>query len=131
MALLNAHADPLLGTVLGQTPLHAAADSGYLEIVRLLLHLGAEPTQENQFGNTPLHGASMWTHLEVIQALIQAGARVDAQNEYGLTPYSIAHDDACKRVLEAERERANGESGGVRRDHMMGRTVRRDHTMGV
>ncbi|KAF2818089.1 ankyrin, partial [Ophiobolus disseminans] len=51
----------------GWTPLFLAADSGHLEVVKLLLEKGADFTVPTNDGWTPLHVASYKGHLDVIK----------------------------------------------------------------
>jgi hypothetical protein len=58
-----------------------AADSGHVEIVRLLLDAGEDPNRYNPVGGhshtTPLHQAAGHGHEEVVRLLVQRGARLD------------------------------------------------------
>jgi hypothetical protein len=60
----------------GQTPLTVAAQSGRVELVRLLLANGADPNLRDGGGQweTPLSTAAMHGQLEVCRLLLDAGA---------------------------------------------------------
>jgi hypothetical protein len=61
----------------GWTGLHAAAQHGQLDAVRLLLAHGADPNAREAGDNTsPLHWAAARAHLETVRALVDAGADV-------------------------------------------------------
>ena len=42
----------------GETPLHAAARQGHLEVVKALLYYGSKWNQPDEEGATPLHAAA-------------------------------------------------------------------------
>ena len=71
-----------LGTGQGYSPLHAASETGQLEVVRLLLDKGAAV---NAFSGgeheTALHLAAVQGELDIMRLLIERGAAVDAANE--------------------------------------------------
>jgi len=77
-------------TVEGGTPLHTAADRGYLRIVEFLLEHGANPNMKNNYGSTPLHYAAMYGYPEVVELLLEHGANPNIQNRYGYTPLHFA-----------------------------------------
>jgi ankyrin repeat protein len=94
MQLLLEHgADPHINTVLGVTPLAAAAGIGWVEgvtsehstaetveAVKLLLELGIDPNYQADTGRTALHGAAHKGATEVARILVEAGARMDVRD---------------------------------------------------
>src|SRR5206468_2004922 len=61
----------------GSTGLHAAAQHGHLDTVRLLLRHGADPNAREAGDSTyPLHWAAANRHIEVVRALLDAGGDV-------------------------------------------------------
>jgi ankyrin repeat protein len=61
----------------GWTGLHAAARSGNVDAVRLLLEHGADPNAREAGDNTyALHWAAAHGHLEIVRTLLDAGADV-------------------------------------------------------
>jgi ankyrin repeat protein len=62
------------------TLLHRAAQSGFVEMAKLLIAHGAEISARNHLGETPLHAAALRDHAGVMKALIEAGADPKAMN---------------------------------------------------
>src|SRR5207244_1809201 len=64
-----------VGVYLGTTPMHNAAASGDLEMVRLLVELGADPNvRDPRFDATPLGWAEHNEQREVADYLARLGA---------------------------------------------------------
>ncbi|MDG2175300.1 MAG: ankyrin repeat domain-containing protein [Gammaproteobacteria bacterium] len=91
--LLEYGADPLMNTVLGVSPLAAAAGIGWVEgvtnewntaqtveTVKLLLELGIDPNYQADTGRTALHGAGHKGSTEVASILVEAGGRLDIRD---------------------------------------------------
>jgi len=87
-------------TVEGGTPLHTAADRGYLRIVEFLLEHGANPNMKNNYGSTPLHYAAMYGYPEVVELLLEHGANPNIQSNYGSTPLHYAAMYGYPEVVE-------------------------------
>lgn len=51
----------------GNTPLHWAAQSGYLRMVKYLKNRGANVKARNSSGSTPLHTAACEGHLNILK----------------------------------------------------------------
>lgn len=82
--LVNAH-----GGVFHETPLHKAAQQGWVEGLKLLLANGATTNSVNQFGQTPLHYASASKSWECIRSLLDSGVcqtTLDHKDNRGHTP---------------------------------------------
>jgi Ankyrin repeats (3 copies) len=82
-----------------------AADSGHVEIVRLLLDAGEDPNRYNPVGGhshtTPLHQAAGGGHEEVVRLLVERGARLDLKDIlWHATPADWARH-AGKNEIEA------------------------------
>ncbi len=88
-----------------ETPLFAAARTGYHEAVELLLDLGASPDHRSHLDETPLHLAAETYDVKTVQMLIDAGAEIDARNRIGRTALHVAAHanrlDVVKALLEA------------------------------
>ena len=66
------------------TPLHAAAASGQISVVKLLLELGVEVDAVNIYGNTALHVACLNGQDIVVSKLLEFHAAVSAINHKGM-----------------------------------------------
>ena len=73
-----------------ETPLHAAASSGHLLVVHLLIQSGANPNVLNKNMTTPLMQAIEQKHNLVVRYLIYSGASLDIRGEDGMTSLHIA-----------------------------------------
>lgn len=72
------------------TPLHSAAASQNIEIVRQLLDHGADPNVRQQGGFTPLHAAAQNGQIEMAELLLAHGAEINTANDTGQTSLMIA-----------------------------------------
>lgn len=72
------------------TPLHRAAYSNYLHIIKVLLEKGASVDAKTADGWTPLHSACRWNNYDCALALINAGSNINAQTNSGQTPLHLA-----------------------------------------
>lgn len=73
----------------GSTPLHLAAKSGNLKLVRKLLDRGADINSFSQSKLQPLHLAVLGGHTEVVAYLLDKGAEVDTVGCEDLTPLQM------------------------------------------
>lgn len=72
------------------TPLHRAAYSGHLDVVRELIAQGADVHAVTVDGWTPLHSACKWNNTRVASFLLQHDADINAQTKGLLTPLHLA-----------------------------------------
>ena len=84
-ALLEAGADPMARTHVGNTPLHITADwTDDIAIIETLLAAAADPSAENEDGNRPvdlawdIHGSAAWWHLVVPEGVLAPGRTFNA-----------------------------------------------------
>jgi ankyrin repeat protein len=129
MMLLNAGADPNLGTPLvtacnkqydirlsvvkallakgadpnqrekHKTALHYAASSGNPNVVIALLQKGANPNLRDFHGETPLHIAAS-ASLRMATPLVNAGANLNVKSRFGQTPRDIAFRDRDAELVQ-------------------------------
>jgi ankyrin repeat protein len=123
--LVDAGADPLIGTESGTTPLMLACGAGTdvqrarslderataVQTARYLLDRGADVNAAGQFGWTALHSASYQGLNDVIALLASKGAKLDAMDSLGQTPLSISlsvltKDAGARRLQVPRRYRA-------------------------
>lgn len=75
----------------GYSPLHAAAYTGHLDIVRLLVENGADINdQQNETRLSVLHAAAQTNNLAVAAYLLANGARLEVTDDGGFTPITRA-----------------------------------------
>ncbi|NXW34559.1 INVS protein, partial [Phaetusa simplex] len=86
------------------TALHAAALSGHVSTVKLLLEHNAQVDALDVMKHTPLFRACEMGHKEVMQTLIKGGARVDLVDQDGHSPLHWAalggNADVCQILIE-------------------------------
>lgn len=81
-------------------PLHAAAASRNLEVVRLLLDAGAPVHTGQQEGWTPLHAAAQHGDVPMARALLAKGADPKQQNDKGVSAIGIAAERGDAAMLK-------------------------------
>ena len=90
----------------GSLPLHAAASSGNIECISILLAAGIDINALNYFARTPLHFAAERGHPDTIRLLVERGATVDIkEEETQMTPLDYAKMEAAKSDAGANRRR--------------------------
>lgn len=78
-------------THIGTTALIAAASSGQLDMIKLLMSRGADPKKNNWYGSA-LHCAAEAGQCESIRILLDSGMNIDLVNDFGRTPLHCATD---------------------------------------
>lgn len=73
----------------GSQPLHVAAESGNVPLMRLLLQRGASISARNFTGEQPVHIASRKGHYEALCFLCEVGAKLNEPDLYGYQPLHI------------------------------------------
>ncbi|XP_053423512.1 inversin isoform X3 [Nycticebus coucang] len=104
MLSLKSDIDINMADKYGGTALHAAALSGHVNTVKLLLENNAQVDPTDVMKHTPLFRACEMGHKDVIQTLIKGGARVDLVDQDG---HSLLHwaalggnADVCQILIE-------------------------------
>jgi len=79
----------------GRTPLHFAAISGHIRIVRYLIsEIGCDPQSADKYGNFPLHFACVNGYTEIAEYLINdKQCSPNCTNEVGYTPLYCACEE--------------------------------------
>ena len=100
--LIAAGADVTAASGRGSTALMAAAKSGDLDAVKLLVAAGADINATNMDHNiTPLIWAASEGHLAVVQFLLEKGADPDVLTDNNHTAASIAAENGHHAIVEA------------------------------
>ena len=87
----------------GYTPLHAAAASGFLDIVMFLTEQIEDKnpsTTDFWDKRTPLHEAARKGHLNVVTYLVSLVPDPNVQSKIGKTPYDLAVDNGQEKIIE-------------------------------
>ena len=84
----------------GETPLHWAAVSGNLDLVRFLLDKGAIVDAKNARGLTPLFFTAAQGRPPAAGLLIERGADVNARNPLGMTPLITAVEQGAVELVQ-------------------------------
>ena len=86
------------------TPLHWAAQDGYLNTAQALLEHGADVNAADSYQTTPLHRAAVEGHLATVKVLLDSGADINAVNDRGDTPLLLVakrgHPSTAHALLE-------------------------------
>ena len=99
--LLKAGADPNFQLEDGGTPLYMASQSGYTDIVRLLIQANANPNlQLLSDGSSALHIASQRGHSDVVRILLNAKANPNCRAKEGSTALSVACFDGASAIVD-------------------------------
>jgi|GEM_PF-516294 len=98
---LDKDSDAIRSEKSGWSTLHAAAYSGNVELVKLLISRGAniEAIAKTKYKNTPLHTAMLTRQYEVARALVLAGADINHADGN----YTALHDAARQGNAEIAR----------------------------
>ena len=83
--------------VAGTTPLHAAAEQGFDQLVARLIEAGAKAGVADKAGWTALHFACDKGHAAMASSLVAHGAECNARNLAGWTPLLLA----CEKGRES------------------------------
>ena len=103
-------------------PIHAAADAGHLEVVKLLLEARADTNSKNANGATALLLAAWKGRSEVARLLLQAGADINAAHSNGGTALHWAavkgHLEVLQVLLQAGADVNVADSNGATALHL-------------
>jgi ankyrin repeat protein/tetratricopeptide (TPR) repeat protein len=114
----------------GRTALMAAAERGFLSLVKLLLGRGAKATRPDKDGATALHYAALSGDPALIGLLMAKGARADRADKQGRTPLHLAaavgRVRAIKKLLAAGAKVGAATRRGLTPLHLAAGTGRRE-----
>ncbi len=98
--LLDRGADVhILDTNMGASALHKAAQSGVIDVAKLLIEHGAfVDLQSPTLGHTPLIDAVWHKRTAMVRYLLAQGARTELKTHYGATALEFAHRDQLTEI---------------------------------
>ncbi len=98
----------VLDSQMGVTPLHRAAQSGSVPILKLLLAKGAYiDDQSGVNGHTPLLDAAFYKRYEAFEYLLRQDANTELRNTLGLNVEDWARRQNDSRLLELVQEQSD------------------------
>jgi len=74
----------------GATPLHIAANGGWVDELALFLAKGANLNARDNHGRTPLYGSVLANREDEAEWLLAHGAEVNVKDDIGVTPLHLA-----------------------------------------
>ena len=85
----------------GYTPLHIAAQNGYLLIFKYLNEKGANIDIKDQYGQTVFHHAVVNDHIHILKYLKENNqAKFDDKDSKELTPFHISTQNGQSRGMQ-------------------------------
>jgi ankyrin repeat protein len=100
-----ANAKDIDGQEKGWTPLHVAAYSGDVEMVKVLLNHHAKVDAVDKRGLTPLLWTAFEGKQEVAAVLLSNGADINARGRDGRTTLDLAKNTLNEKMIQLLRER--------------------------
>lgn len=94
----------------GWTPLHEAANRGFLSVARELLKNGAKVNAAGMDGVTPLHDASVNGHESMVALLLRFGANPSLKTASNKTAQDLA---GCPQIIQLLSQQDHGEDVGT------------------
>lgn len=86
------------------TPLHAAASSGQMTVVKFLLEYQVEVDAVNVHGNTALHIACLNGQDPVVTELLQFGASINSVNHRGMVSnHNLYNTFICNSIVNQKK----------------------------
>ena len=91
----------------GYSPIHAAANKGYTEIVKFLTPLTSNPNAPDKVdGSTPIHAAARNGNTEIVKLLAALTDKPNASNDNGRTPFMVTKNEEIRTILKAYKKSA-------------------------
>lgn len=121
--LLTAGADTtMVDTRMGATALHKAAQSGVVDVAKLLVQKGAfVDVQSPTLGNTPLIDAAWHKNPAMVRYLLDQGARLEIHNRSGMTARNFVEADRAlaEQILKLLDERQARDADMIKSQRLM------------
>ena len=83
-----------------RTPIHAAAEIGNTEILKILMETAVNPNNADDDGITPIHLAAKNGHVEVVKILIATTKNPNSHDKEGKTPLQLATTNGHINVIK-------------------------------
>ena len=100
-ALLKNKADAAVKDAKGLSPMHLAADGGFMNVILALLTHGLDPNEPAESdGLRPLHRAVINGHTDACKALLNAEVPPDQPTADGKVPTELTENVAVLEVLK-------------------------------
>ena len=112
----------------GCSPLWAAAASGHLHIVKILIEGNADVNGRTFSNSTPLRAAAYIGRLDIVSCLVENGADVNARNKFQHTPLMAAcYNGHGKVVTYLIKSDANIDLQGKEGNTALHEAIYKDH----
>ena len=110
--LLDKGADINSKNVIGDTPIHKAAQEGLLEEVKFLISRGAFVNAKNIMGRTPLHSICkndkfLRVNLEIVKCLVENGGQIHAKDGQNRLALDYATINGHLEIAQYLKEKTN------------------------
>jgi len=91
----------ILHTKQKMSPMHIAANFGYIDVVKNLIQKSDNPNAANDFGITPIHLAARQGHLGIVDALMVSVENPNIPENSGNTPVHFAAIGGNRQIVES------------------------------
>jgi ankyrin repeat protein len=82
-----------------ETPMHAAASTGKLNVVKLLRQKGAKTDPRTSAGWIPLHHAVRFGHVQVVNHILATGTPLYLRTNSGQNVFDLAKATKNQRMI--------------------------------
>lgn len=89
----------------GDTPLHIASESSYIEAELAIIKSGPDVHVKNKHEETPLHKATRKGNPDVVEALLKKGADPNQADNNGQTPLDLATENGHTKLINLFRSK--------------------------
>ena len=102
--LIDQHANVNYANGKGETPMHAAASQGHLQILQLLRSKGARHDRRTVGGWYPLHHAVRFGHVQAARYLLNMGTPLHVRTREGKSVFDLANATGNRAMLNFLRD---------------------------